>query len=114
MTTWLIAYSWPKILARWRIASATLFSNPEYVCTTYQSLDMRTVPEDQSHDARQGVVHHREECGQDDDHDNRDARRVRHLAATRPRYASELDQDVVEELPDLPQRLHACLRVLAS
>src|SRR5262249_59731415 len=102
MTTWLIASSWPKIFARWRIASATLFSNPEYVCTTYQSLDMRTLPEDQPDDPRQGVVHDREKRGQDDYHDDHDARRARDFPAGRPRDPSELDQNVVKELSDLP------------
>src|SRR5262249_23927673 len=106
MTTWLIASSWPKIFARWRIASATLFSNPEYVCTTYQSLDMPTLPEDQSDDPRQGVVHDREKHGQDDDHDDHDARRACHLSTGRPRDPPELDQDIVKELANLPQRLH--------
>src|SRR5215470_11834636 len=106
MTTWLIASSWPKIFARWRIASATLFSNPEYVCTTYQSLDIATLPKDQSDDPRQGMVHDRQKRGQDHHHDDEDARRARHLAAGRPRDSLELDHDVVEELPDLPQCVH--------
>src|SRR5262245_38356450 len=67
---------------------------------------MGTLPEDQSDDPGQGVVHDREKCGENDHHDDHDARRARHFLAARPRDPPELDQDVVEELPDLPQRLH--------
>src|SRR5262249_58312801 len=99
MPTWLIASSWQKILARWRIASATLFSNPEYVCTTYQSLDIPTLPKDQSDNPRQGMVHNRQKRGQDHHHDDDDARRARHLAAGRPPDSLEPDPPPAAQLP---------------
>src|SRR5215510_6929928 len=100
----------PKILARDWMASATLFSNPEYVWTTNHcrfvvvaslliSDSFPPAAEDPLDHSRQHDVHHaqeeREHHGdRDDDH-----RGVHELLTTRPRHLAELRQDFQRELP---------------
>src|SRR6266850_1349403 len=107
----------PKILARDWIASATLFSKPEYVWTTNHCLfvavasplisdSFPSAAENPLDRARQHDVdraqEERQHHGDHDDHH----RGVDQLLSARPGDLAELRQDIQHELPDPRDRLH--------
>src|SRR5690349_13956117 len=105
-----------KILARDWMASATLFSKPEYVWTTNHCLfvvvasllisDSFPSTQDPLDAPRQHDVHHAEEHRQDHrDHDD-DHGGVDQLLPARPGDLAELRQDLQHELPESRDRLH--------
>src|SRR5436853_400669 len=107
----------PKILARDWIASATLFSKPEYVWTTNHCLfvvvasplisdSFPSAAENPLDRPRQRDVDRTQEERQHHrDHDDHD-RGVDQLLSARPADLAELRQDVQHELPDPCDRLH--------
>src|SRR5262245_36490667 len=100
----------PKILAREWMASATLFSNPEYVWTTNHCLfvvaasplisdSFPPAAEDPLDHPRQHDVHAAQEQRQDDgDHDHHH-RGVHQFLATRPGDLAAFGQDLLHEFP---------------
>src|SRR6267142_760360 len=108
----------PKILARDWMASATLFSNPEYVWTTNKqwfvvvaslliSESFPPAAQDPLDRSRQHDVDPAQEEREHDGDDDHDHRRVHELLAVRPRHLAEFGQDLQHELPDAPDHSHA-------
>src|SRR5438067_5789812 len=115
-STRLIFSPMPKILARDWIASATLFSKPEYVWTTNHCLFVVVVSplisdsfppaQDPLDRPRQHDVDRAQEQRQDDgDHDD-DHRGVDQFLPARPRHLPEFRQDLLDEFLDPRHYLH--------
>src|SRR5262249_12004002 len=116
-STRLILSPIPKILARDWMASATLFSNPEYVWTTNHcrfvvvaslliSDSFPPAAEDPLDHPRQHDVHHAQEKREHPGDRNDDHRGVHEFLTTRPRHLAEFRQDFQRELPDAPDHSH--------
>src|SRR4029453_10798219 len=113
----------PKILARDSIASLTLFSKPEYVCTTNHCLfvvvasplisdSFPSAAQDPLDRPRQHDVDRAQEEGEHHGHHDDHDRRVDQLLAAGPGDLAEFRQDLQHELPHPCDRLHPPVPVL--